>query len=190
MLPKVQTILASLRMLVVIDPPRNVAGKLLAEARRLKRSVMWHPGVLTRFGLKEFEEDMEEIDYLILNEHEATAFAEVKRLDQSLSKLSKVSPKAKILVTLGNKGAAIYSNGELSKAGPISLDKLGLKVVNTTGSGDAFVGAFASYKVLGFNDMDAFRYANMAGALKACHSETQGSPTRKDLEGSYKKYFG
>ncbi len=190
MLPSVQSILGNLRMLVVIDPPRHVAGKLLAEARRLQRSVMWHPGVLTRYGLKEFEEDMEAIDYLILNEHEATAFAEAKRLDESLSKLSKVSPKAKILVTLGNKGAAIYSNGELSKVGPISLEKLGLKVVNTTGSGDAFVGAFASYKVLGLSDMDAFRYANMAGALKACHSETRGSPSRRYLEESFKKYFG
>ncbi len=63
-------------------------------------------------------------------------------------------------------------------------------MVNTTGSGDAFVGAFAAYKVLGVNDIDAFRFANMAGALKACHPETRGSPTRKDLEESYRKYFG
>ena len=190
MLPGVQSILANLRLLVVIDPPRLVAGKLLTEARRLRKSVMWHPGVLTRFGLKEFEDDMEEIDYLILNEHEATSFAEEKTLEQSITKLSRVSPKAKILVTLGNKGAAFYANGKLSKTGSIDLGKLGRKVVNTTGSGDAFVGAFASYKVLGVNDMDAFKYANMAGALKACHPETRGSPTRKDLEESYKKYFG
>src|SRR5437660_1031227 len=58
MLPAVQSILASSRMLVVIDPPRHVAGKLLAEGRRLGRSVMWHPGVLTRFGLGEFMGDM------------------------------------------------------------------------------------------------------------------------------------
>jgi ribokinase len=190
MLATVQSILANLRMLVVIDPPRQVAGKLLAEARRLQRSVMWHPGVLTRFGLSEFEDEMGDIDYLILNEHEATFFAGAKRLDESLSTLSKVSPKAKILVTLGNKGAIFYSAGKLSKIQSISLEKLGRKVVNTTGSGDAFVGAFAAYKVLGASDMDAFRYANMAGALKACHPETRGSPTRKDLEDSYKKYFG
>jgi ribokinase len=190
MLPTVQSILAQLRMLVVIDPPRQVAGRLLSEARRLRRSVMWHPGVLTRFGLKEFEEEMEDIDYLVLNEHEATFFAGVKSLDESLKVLSKASPKAKILVTLGSKGAALYSAGKVSKVRRISLEKLGRKVVNTTGSGDAFVGAFAAYKVLGLDDMDAFRYANMAGALKACHPETRGSPTRKDLEESYRKYYG
>jgi ribokinase len=189
MLPTVQSILANLKMLVVIDPPRQVAGKLLSEARRLRRSVMWHPGVLTRFGLKEFEEDMADIDYLILNEHEATMFTEAKRLEEALSRLSKVSPKAKILVTLGGKGAAFYSEGKLSKTPRISLEKLGRKVVNTTGSGDAFVGAFAAYKVLGTSDSEAFRYANMAGALKACHPETRGSPSRKELENAYKEYF-
>lgn len=190
MQPSVQSMLANLRMLVVIDPPRHVAGKLLAEARRLQRSVMWHPGVLTRFGLAEFEDEMDDIHYLILNEHEAVDFTSAKGLSDSLTTLSKVSPKAKILVTLGSKGAAFYSDGKLSKTPPVSLEKLGRKVVNTTGSGDAFVGAFAAYKVLGSNDMDAFKYANMAGALKACHPETRGSPTRKELEESYRKYFG
>jgi len=189
MLPTVQSVLANIQTLVVIDPPRQVAGRLLAEGRRLRKSVIWHPGVLTRYGLSEFEDDMEEIDYLVLNEHEAPLFAGVKRLDQALSSLNKAAPKAKILVTLGNRGAAFYSAGKLSRIPRISLEKLGRKVVNTTGSGDAFVGAFAAYKVLGVNDIDAFRFANMAGALKACHPETRGSPTRKDLEESYRKYF-
>ena len=190
MLPEVQSILAGARVMVVIDPPRHVAGKLLSEGRRLGRSVMWHPGILTRFGLDEFKRDMEDIDYLILNEHEASSFSGAKGLDASLSVLSKVSPKAKILVTLGKRGAAIYKEGRMTKIRSISPEKLGRKVVNTTGSGDAFVGAFAAYKVLGGSDTDASQYANMAGALKACHPETRGSPTRRDLEDSYRKYFG
>ena len=189
MLPQVQSILANIRMLVVIDPPRQVAGRLLGEGRRLGRSVMWHPGVLTRFGLEEFMDDMDDLDYLVLNEHEASLFAGVKGLDSSLAKLAKVAPKAKILVTLGSRGAAFYSAGKLSKIPRVSLEKLGRKVVNTTGSGDAFVGAYSAYKVLGVDDMSAFRYANMAGALKACHPETRGSPTRKELEDAYRKYF-
>src|SRR5207302_1557970 len=103
----------------------------------------------------------------------------VKGLDNSLATLSRVVPKAKILVTLGSRGAALYSAGKLSKVRRISLEKLGRKVVNTTGSGDAFVGAFSAYKVLGSDDMTAFRYANMAGALKACHAETR---TRSHFE--------
>ncbi len=189
MMPAVQSLLANIRMMVVIDPPRQVAGKLLVEGRRLKRIVMWHPGVLTRFGIGEFKADMSELDYLVLNEHEAAQFAGVEGLQASLSAFSQISPKAKILVTLGKRGAVLYSGGKLSKIGRVSLDKLGRKVVNTTGSGDAFVGAFSAYKVLGASDMEAFRYANMAGALKATRSETRGSPTKKELEQAYKQYW-
>src|SRR5207302_9115468 len=46
MLPQVQSILAGIRMLVVIDPPRHVAGNLPAVSRRLGRSVMGAHGVL------------------------------------------------------------------------------------------------------------------------------------------------
>ena len=69
------------------------------------------------------------------------------------------------------------------------MDKLGQKVVNTTGCGDAFVGAFAAFKILGKSDTEAMRYANMAGALKACRPETRGSPGRRELEEACKKYF-
>ena len=189
MIPVVQSLLANIRMMVVIDPPRQVAGKLLAEGRRLRRMVMWHPGVLTRFGIDEFKADMSELDYLVLNEHEAAQFAGVDGLEESLSTFSQISPKAKILVTLGKRGAVLYSGGKLSRITRVSLDKLGRKVVNTTGSGDAFVGAFSAYKVLGATDLEAFRYGNMAGALKATRSETRGSPTKKELEQACTQYW-
>ncbi len=150
---------------------------------------MWVPGVLTRFGIDEFRADMSELEYLVLNEHEASQFAGVKGLQESLSVFSQTAPTAKILVTLGKRGAVLYSGGKASKIGRVSLDKLGRKVVNTAGSGDAFVGAFSAYKVLGASDMEAFRRASMAGALKATHAETRGSPTRKELEQAYQQYW-
>ena len=58
MLPEVQNLFGNCRMMVVIDPPRHVAGRILSEGRRLRRSVLWHPGVLTRFGMKEFAGEM------------------------------------------------------------------------------------------------------------------------------------
>lgn len=189
MKPTVQSILASCSMLVVIDPPRHVAGKILAEGRRLRRGVLWHPGVLTRFGMHTFEREMEDLDYLVLNEPEALRFTGAHKLKESLALMSKLAPKTKILITLGKKGAAFYAKEKLSRVKSVNLEKLGRKVVNTTGSGDAFVGAFTACRVLGREDMEAIRYANMAGALKACRMETRGSPTRKELEEAYRKYF-
>ena len=189
MTPAVQSLFAAVRMMVIIDPPRQVAGKLLAEGRRLRRIVLWHPGVLTRFGISEFEHDMQDLDYLVLNEHEASQFAGAHGLENSLAAIRKVTPKTKVLVTLGSKGATLHSRDKLIRQGRISLDRLGRKVVNTTGSGDAFVGAFSAQKILGLDDEEAFRFANMAGALKACRPETRGSPTRKELEEAYRKYW-
>ncbi|HZY94326.1 MAG TPA: PfkB family carbohydrate kinase [Candidatus Bathyarchaeia archaeon] len=184
-----QVMLASAGTIVIIDPPRQVVGKLFAEARRLRRRIIWHPGVLTKYGISEFERDMRDLDYLVMNEHEARQFIGARKLADSLSAISKVASKARILVTLGNKGSTIYSAGKLERQGKISVDKLGRKIINTTGSGDAFVGAFAAYKVMGLSDTEAFRYANLAGALKACRAETRGSPTGKELEKAYSQYW-
>lgn len=185
----VQSLLGSCSIMVVIDPPRQVAGRILAEGRRLRRPVIWHPGVLTRFGIKELEGEMEDLDYLVLNEVEASRFTKTRGLENSLASIRKRAPKARILVTLGSRGAAFYEKGNLSKVENVQLEKLGKKVVNTTGCGDAFVGAFAAYKILGRNDKEALQYANMAGALKATRAETRGSPSKKELEDAYKKYF-
>jgi len=175
-------------MMVVIDPPRHVAGRILSEGRRLRRSVLWHPGVLTRFEMEEFTGEMEGLDYLVLNEHEALAFSGTRTLAESVTAFNKVEPKMKILVTLGSKGFAFYDRGKQLKMKSVDLAKMGRKIVNTTGCGDAFVGAFAAYKVLGLADVEALKHGNMAAALKATMPETRGSPTRKELEEFYQKY--
>src|SRR2546426_7879185 len=190
MKPAVQSILGGCSMMVVIDPPRRLAGKMLSEARRLRKTIIWHPGVLTRFGLKEFEKDMADLDYLVLNEHEAAGFSGKRGLESPLARLAKAAPKAKVIVTLGAKGVAFYEKGKMTMMDSVSLEKLGKTIVNTTGSGDAFVGAFAAQKILRKNDTEALRYANVAGALKATKTETRGSPNKKKLEKAYKKNFG
>jgi ribokinase len=188
MLPEVQNLFGNCQMMVVIDPPRHVAGRILSEGRRLRRTVLWHPGVLTRFGMEEFTGEMDGLDYLVLNEHEALAFTGSHTLTESVASFNKVAPKMKILVTLGSKGFAFYDRGKQLKMKSVNLAKIGRKIVNTTGCGDAFVGAFAAYKVLGLDDIEALKHGNMAAALKAGRAETRGSPTRKELEDFYQKY--
>lgn len=190
MLPEVQNLFGNCKMMVVIDPPRRVAGRILSEGRRLRRSILWHPGVLTRFGMKEFAGEMDGLDYLVLNEHEALAFSNSKSLTESVTAFNKIEPKMKIIVTLGNKGFAFYDKGREMQAKSVDMAKIGKKIVNTTGCGDAFVGTFAAYKVLGHTDTEALKHGNMAAALKASRPETRGSPTRKELEEYYRKYSG
>jgi ribokinase len=188
MQPEIQNLFGNCKMMVVIDPPRRVAGRILSEGRRLRRSILWHPGVLTRFGMKEFAGEMDGLDYLVLNEHEALAFSNAKSLTESVAVFNKIAPKMKIIVTLGNKGFAFYDKGREVQVKSVDMAKIGKKIVNTTGCGDAFVGTFAAYKVLGNSDTEALNHGNMAAAIKASRPETRGSPTRKELEEYYRKY--
>jgi len=94
----------------------------------------------------------------------------------------------RVIITLGGKGFAFYDRGKQLKMKSVDQAKIGRKIVNTTGCGDAFVGAFAAYKVLGLADIEALKHGNMAAALKAGKPETRGSPTRKELEEFYQKY--
>ena len=57
-----------------------------------------------------------------------------------------------------------------------------MKVVNTVGCGDAFLGVFAASKAQGMDDIEALERANLAGALKATKPETRGSPRKEEFE--------
>jgi len=55
-------------------------------------------------------------------------------------------------------------------------------VVNTVGCGDAFLGVLSASLVSGFEVLEALKRANLAGAFKATHPETRGSPTERELK--------
>src|SRR5438046_10621944 len=128
---------------------------------------------------------MECLAYLVLNEHEALAFAGARSLAESVAAFNKVAPKMKTLVTLGSKGCAFHDQAKQLKMKSVDLATLGRKIVNTTGCGDAFVGAFAAYKVLGLTDIDARKHGDMAAALKSGRPESRERRTRRGLGGFY-----
>ncbi len=61
------------------------------------------------------------------------------------------------------------------------LKSRGLKVVNTVGCGDAFLGAFVAALSEGRSDREALEWGNCAAGLKATRPETRGSPDRETL---------
>ncbi|HKM77687.1 MAG TPA: PfkB family carbohydrate kinase, partial [Candidatus Bathyarchaeia archaeon] len=63
----------------------------------------------------------------------------------------------------------------------LDIELVGLKVVNTVGCGDAFLGAFVAALSEGRSDVEALKWGNCAGGLKATRSETRGSPDRDTL---------
>ncbi len=187
---KVQTLLANARILVAAGSPKTAVHRVLSEARRLKKTTVWHPGVLARLGMKEWLPDIKEVPYLIVNDHEARVLSGTDSLEGSLEKFQRESPETRIIVTLGSHGVAYHHKRKHLKIGEVELKRLGKKVVNTAGCGDAFVGVYAAYKSTGVDDEQAVRLANMAGALKASRAEIRGSPNKSELEESYTRYYG
>lgn len=78
--------------------------------------------------------------------------------ETALSHLAKVSPN--VVITLGESGL-IWQKGLVRGAFPA----FSVNVVDTTGAGDAFHGAYASALALGMAWDDMLRYASAAGAL-------------------------
>jgi sugar/nucleoside kinase (ribokinase family) len=79
-----------------------------------------------------------------------------------------------IIITLGGDGSVA-----LTEANYIELDAYRVPVVDTTGAGDAFVGAFAVALSRQDSFDDALKFAAAAGAVACAHVGAQQSETNR-----------
>ncbi|MDA4120654.1 MAG: carbohydrate kinase family protein [Thaumarchaeota archaeon] len=174
--------LSSARTVLAMDVPIPVA---LAAARRAKEvgaSVVYSPGVRSSLGLKALEEVLRLADVLVIDRSELSNLSGPRDPAGAASNLHLMFPGLTVVATLGPLGCVVVLHGNRSVLPGVDLADLGLKAVNSTGSGDAFLGAFTSYRMLGRPYLEAAQLGNLAGALKATRSETRGSPSRVELE--------
>ena len=123
---------------------------------------------------------LEKLDPLVLNEHEAAFLLgeRVEGVDGALSavpELLSLGPKS-VVVTVGEDGA-VFSGGESAKhvAAP------SVEVVDTTGGGDAFVGALAARLAEDAPLEDAVAYAVRAGSAAVTKAGAQGALPTPDV---------
>jgi ribokinase len=125
---------------------------------------------------------LENLDPLVVNEHEAAFLLgdSVEGVEAALaaaSELLALGPKSAV-VTVGADGA-VFAEGE--DAGHVPAPKA--EVVDTTGAGDAFVGALALRLARGDFLREAVGYAVRAGAAAVTREGAQGAlPTPDVLE--------
>jgi tagatose 6-phosphate kinase len=88
-----------------------------------------------------------------------------------------------VIIKQGAQGSILCEegSGSIIETDAFPLSELGLKVVNTVGCGDAFIGGFASGLVEGKNHFESLRLASAAGSYKATRIETRGGPTAEQL---------
>jgi ribokinase len=180
-------VLSRTSMLVVMDTPTDVA---LAATRKAKRSgarVIYSPGVRTMEGREALADVLDNADVLVLDRAELVRLSGETEEVKASEFLQRTRPGMTVVATSGKGGCTLLSKGRVTRYDGVELSLLGMKAVNSTGSGDSFLGVFASYLSSGASAVEAVKWANLAGALKATKYETRGSPTKFELQEAMKK---
>ena len=172
------------RGIVLTDPPLEVAQELINLARRRDVPVLWDPGILISPNREAVQSLAKEVEILFLNETEAGALLGADEPDMGLQRLQRLGLRNHTVLKLGAQGAALLepASGLIVEVPALPLKELGLNVVNTVGCGDAFVGAFAAYYIMGADLRKSLIMASAAAGLNAARRETRSSPDRASLE--------
>jgi ribokinase len=180
--PEVLSAIDKSSTIIVIDPPLDIAGSLIIYAGRIGKNVIWSPALLTNYGLSAVQRYMNHVDYLILNQQEARSLTSMDSGVQACTKISNSLSGRSVVVTLGDGGCVICTDGKSMMIPPMDLASSDLKTVSTVGAGDTFVGAFGAFKLKGCEDFRALYIANIAAALKTTREETRASPTYDEIK--------
>ena len=179
-------LLESANLISIMDPPFETSLKLAKDAKRKGKIVAWDPGVKSRMGFDAAKALLPYTDYFLANESEVRFLVGVSKRDAAIRKLRGVNPKLTVVMKLGAKGAIMYTGKKRIVSPGFDMKATGLRVVNSVGCGDAFMGAFAAALTEGRSEAEALRWGNCAAGLKTTRAETRGSPDRATLL----KYLG
>jgi ribokinase len=185
-------------IITVTDPPLKVAEKILSVAFSTavtqKRTTIWAPGLLTTRGVKGIRTALRNTNYLILNQPEFKSLTSSHDVD-ILSKqriFLKNNEELKVIITLGRHGCILIDKKIAVSIPTVKMSAINgvrcrTKIMNTAGSGDAFIGTFAAMKILGNPDIESLIFANLSGTIKATRETIRASPTLEELIAYRKK---
>lgn len=150
------------------------AANMASEAKVI---VSFDPGRLTsRLGLKKLTPLLKYVDQILLNHDEAEELTGETGLDDAAEILLKTGPKIVII----KKGAdGIFAMTTDSK---LSVPAYPVKVVDTTGAGDAFSAGFITAQLERKSLEDSVEFANATANLKITKVGARALPTRKAVE--------
>ena len=132
---------------------------------------------------------LDKVDIFCLNEHEAKVLARAEADVESA--LLRQYPTAMFVITYGARGAAVIAQTKQR----LWMEALKVRVIDTTGAGDMFLGYFVSRMAKGSTDEECLRYASQAAALclqrrGARHSAIGRRRARAGGQGNVKRILG
>lgn len=161
-------------VLVQNETPVKTIEKLILTCQEYHVPVLYNPAPARLIS----EEWIEKVAFLTPNETEFKVLFPDKTMEEMLFKYP-----SKLIITLGKDGA-VFCNGEKI----ISIPAFPVEhIVDTTGAGDTFNGAFAVAYAEGKTIEESVRYANRAASLSIQRSGAQnGMPTLENLKAFFK----
>lgn len=174
--------LASAGVAVIMDVPLAAAVSAAAAMRRHGGRVIYSPGVRGGGDKEGVAEVLSMTDDLVLDRPELQQLTGDRSPAGGARAVCAGRRGLRVVVTLGPSGSLVCEKKRVTRVPGVKLGRLGLRAVNSTGAGDAFIAAYAWRSVLGDSIAAAAKWGNLAGALKASNPETRGSPSRTELE--------
>ena len=166
--------------LTQLETPSKVTSYAIKKAKELGNLTILNPAPAADIK----DDDFKLIDFFTPNEKEAGFYLNKKietsnDIEEAANDLLKKGIK-NIVITLGSKG--VYFANEKENYYVDSF-KLKTKVIDTTGAGDAFNGAFAFALANEFKNKDALIFANkVAGISTTKVGAANSMPTIKEVE--------
>jgi ribokinase len=150
-----------------LEIPQAVTAAGFAAAREMGAVTILNPAPAAPLD----SDLLSETTWLIPNEIEFALLAGRSATDdQALVDFARETG-VRLLVTVGEDGAALVTEN----GGILRIDTPERAAVDTTGAGDAFVGAFAFGLASGLDEMDAIRLGNMCAGESVTRTGTQTS---------------
>ena len=166
--------------LTQLETPYEVTSYALNKAKETGSITIFNPAPASDIR----EDDFKSIDYFTPNESEASYY--LKEKIESKAEIEKAAKSflekgvKNIIITLGSKGV-YFANSEESYF--VEAFKLKNEVLDTTGAGDAFNGAFAYALSKNQNNKDALTFANKVAGISTIKLGAASSmPTLNEVE--------
>lgn len=158
-------------LLTQLEQPVPTAEAALREARRFGVRTVFNPAPAADIG----ESLLALCDYITPNESEAAALTgqPVDTLDQVRAAARQLRARGAggVVITLGGRGAYLLDESHDAVFAPFTAGT----VIDTTGAGDAFNGAFAAALACGSDSVQAVMRGCAAGALCVTRTGTSGA---------------
>ena len=174
----------TIRAADVVLAQLEIPQRVVAEAASARRAGARF--VLNAAPAAPLEPDLaEQVDVLVVNEHEAVELAQRADLDAAVRGLLENVPA--VLVTLGANGARLvtHNGGDVSVASPT------VTATDTVAAGDTFCGVYAASLAQGLGEQHSLERACAAASLAVQRPGAQASvPTATEVDDQARRFYG